>query len=296
MSKPFCNGVTAAAVVAAVSLAPARPAGQASQAPAGCPAEPALFHPCAMARAKTFNPPRTPDGTPDMQGFWRGRASGTENIEEHPKTLDDDGGKSLIVEPPDGHVPYQPWAAAVMKGNRAKYVEPNVPCFLSGVPRTLYVPTHIEILQSPDHVVILVERSHAYRIIPTDGRPHVGDRIHLWLGNSRGRWEGDTLVVDVTNQNGKPWFDQAGNFYADGVHMVERFTLVDADTIHYEVTVEDPNVYTKPWKIVFPIRRNKEKGFQLLEEACHEGERNTESLIGLGYRIYPGVTARQVGR
>jgi hypothetical protein len=266
---------------------------QAPQAQAGCPGEPALFHPCALQRAKTFNPPRTPDGKPDLQGFWRGQPAATENIEEHPKTLDDDGGKSLIVDPPDGKVPYQPWGAAQAKENRKKYVEPNVPCFLSGVPRSLYVPTHIEILQSPGHVLILFERAHAYRVIPTDGRPHAGENIQLWQGDSRGHWEGNTLIVDVTNQNAKPWFDQAGNFYTDAVHMVERFTLIDPDTIHYVVTIEDENVYTKPWTMAFPLRRNKEQGFQLIEEACHEGERNTQPLIDLGFQIYPGMKSKK---
>jgi hypothetical protein len=277
---------TAVALLASMLVARA-------QTQAGCPGEPALFHPCALARAKTFNPPRTPDGRPDLQGFWRGQPAATENIEEHPKTDDDDGGKSLIVSPPNGKIPYHPWAAVQAKENRAKYIEPNVPCFPSGVPRSLYVPTQIEILQTPGYVLILFERAHTYRVIPTAGTPHVGGGIRLWQGDSRGRWENNTLVVDVANNNARPWFDQAGNFYSDAVHMVERLTLIDPDTIHYQVTIEDATVYTEPWTMAFPIRRNKEKGFRLLEEACHEGERNTDPLLRLGYRIYPGAPARK---
>ena len=265
-----------------------------SQAPpaAPCPAEPALFHSCAMARAKTFVPPRTPDGQPDLQGIWRGMASGTENIEEHPKTGDDDGGKSLVVDPPSGKVPYQDWAAGQPPVNRRVYVEPNVPCFPSGVPRSMYVPTQIEILQSATHVLILFERAHTYRIIPLDDRPHVDGKIGLWQGDSRGHWEGSSLAVDVTNQSGRAWFDQAGNFYTSAAHMAERFTLIDADTIHYQVTIDDPTVYTRSWTMAFPLRRNTQTGFRLLEEACHEGERNTQPLLDLGYRIYPGLTGR----
>ena len=280
----FLTGTTIAAAASVLVAA------QGSREGAPCPAEPARFHVCALARAKTFDPPRTRDGRPDMQGFWRGLASGTENIEQHPKTLDDAGGDSLIVDPPDGKVPYQPWAMNRPKGHREKFVEPNVPCFLSGVPRSMYVPTQIEIRQSPEYVVMLFERAHAYRIVPLDGRPQVGENITLWQGDSRGRWEGATLVVDVRNQNAKPWLDQAGNFYSDAARVVERFTLIDRDTIHYQATIEDPNVYTKPWTMAFPIRRNPDVKFELLEEACHEGERNTQPLIDLGYRIYPGVS------
>jgi hypothetical protein len=286
---PFLTAVAIGAVASVLAAAET----QGPPAEGGCPAEPARFHVCALAKAKTFNPPRTPDGRPDLQGFWRGLASGTENIEQHPKTLDDAGGDSLIVDPVDGKVPYQAWAVGLSKENRQKFVEPNVPCFLSGVPRSMYVPTQIEIRQSPGYVVMLFERAHAYRIIPTDGRPHVGENITLWQGDSRGRWDGTTLVVDVTNQNAKPWLDQAGNFYSDAARVVERFTLIDRDTIHYQATLEDPNVYTRPWTIAFPIRRNPDVKFELLEEACHEGERNTQPLIELGYRIYPGVSTRQ---
>jgi hypothetical protein len=155
----------------------------------------------------------------------------------------------------------------------------------------MYVPTQIEILQAPDHVLILLERAHTSRFIPTTGVPHVGPDVRLWQGDSRGRWEGNTLVVDVTNQNGRAWFDQAANLYSETTHMVERFTLIDAVTMHYQVTIEDPRLYTRPWTMVFPLRRNTQRGFRLLEEACHEGERNTQPLIDLGYKIYPGLGA-----
>ena len=261
-----------------------------AQAPAPCPGDPALFHPCALARAKSYRPPRTTDDKPDFQGFWRGMASGTEDIEEHPMTDDDNGGPSLIVDPADRKIPYQPWAAALKKENRSKYVEPNVPCFPSGVPRSLYVPTQIQILQTPGYVLILFERAHTYRIIPTTPRPHAGPRIDMWMGDSRGRWEGNTLVVDVTNHTAKTWFDQAGNFHSPAARMIERFALIDPDTIHYQVTIDDSTVYTRPWTMALPLRRNKEKGFRLLEEACHEGERNTDPLIRAGQKIYPGIS------
>ena len=113
------------------------------------------------------------------------------------------------MDPPDGKVRYQPWGPAQRSENREEDVEPNAPCFLSGVPRTFYVPTQIQFVQPSGYVLVLVERAHAYRVIPTDGRPHVGADVRLWQGDSQGHWEGNTLVVDVTNQNGKAWLDQA---------------------------------------------------------------------------------------
>ena len=287
------SGFSRTVVVAVVLLLwPIAAVGQREQRPgaqAPCPAEPAAFHACALERAKSFMPPRTRDGHPDLQGFWRGQPAATENIEEHPKTDDDDGGKSLIVDPRDGKLPYQPWAAEQRRINREKFVEPNVPCFPSGVPRSMYVPTHIQILQSPEHVLILFERAHTYRVISMAGLEHPAPELRLWQGDSRGRWEGNTLVVDVANHNGRAWLDQAGNFYTPAARMMERFTLIDANTIHYQATIEDRDVYTRPWTMAFPLRRNTEAGFRLLEEACHEGERNTDPLLNLGYRIYPGV-------
>ena len=196
---------------------------------------------------------------------------------------------SVIVDPPDGKVPYQPWAAAKRQDitdhhtnpRRLGDVDPQARCLLSGVPRMNYQEiTGIQIHQIPGYVLINYEFNHTYRIIPLDGRPHIGERVKLWMGDSRGRWEGNTLVLDVTNHNYRTWFDLVGTFHSDALHVVERWTFVDADTINYEATIEDPKVFTRPWKMAFPLERRKEPGFELLEMACHEGERSFELMLG----------------
>ena len=286
--------IAMAAVVVVLSLASVPTAGQT---------------PTADAK-KTSDPPRTADGKPDMQGYWvKGPGANGYSIEgtfqapngavlgtitaadpfriapPAPARASQERASS-IVDPPDGRLPYQPWAAAKRKeiaDNQAnakwEYVDPQARCFLDLVPRIMYQPENpFQILQLPEYVVILYEWTHAYRIIPMDGRPHVGEDIKLWMGNSRGHWEGHTLVVDVTNINDMNFFDTVGTFHSDAMHVVERWTLVDADRINYEVTIEDPQVFTRPWKMAFPFLRNKDKGFELLEHACHEGERDANLM------------------
>ena len=214
----------------------------------GCSEEPAEFHRCAIAKAKEFNPPRTPDGMPDFQGLWtRIAARNMENIEEHPEGMDGSGGKSLIVDPPNGRVPYQPWAAAKVRDHFTTYINPVMYCFPDAPPKHAYSAGSRQIVQTPGYVLVLGNFAHTYRVIPTDGRPHLPPDIHLFMGNSRGRWEGNTLVVDVTSQRDRTWLDHVGNFYSDTVHVVERWTMFDPDVMHYEVTIDDPNVYTRPW-------------------------------------------------
>ena len=128
------------------------------------------------------------------------------------------------------------------------------------------------IVQDREYVVFLSETAHDVRIIPTDGRPHLKN-YWAWEGDSRGRWEGDTLVIDVTGFNGKTWLDQAGNFVDESLHVVERFTLTGPDTITYEATVEAPTVYSRPWTLRVSLRRQP-KDVELLEYACVEGERD----------------------
>ncbi|MBI4888764.1 MAG: hypothetical protein HY824_16825, partial [Acidobacteria bacterium] len=165
----------------------------------GCSEEPAVLHRCALDKAKSFNPPRTSDGRPDFQGIWvRIGARNAENIEEHPRGIDGSGGKSLIVDPPSGRIPYQPWAAARVDAHWATYWNPVQQCMPDSPPRQAYAAGAMEIFQTPGQVFFYAEQLHTYRVIPTTPRPHVGGNIHLFMGDSRGRWEGDTLVVDVT--------------------------------------------------------------------------------------------------
>lgn len=282
--------VIAAVAVASVAL-DGQDRGGAPQ-PGDCPRDPVSFHPCALAKARTFVPPRTPDGKPDMQGLWRGQGGGVENIEAHAGNGDVNAGPTWVVDTADGKVPYQPWALEQRKENFARYIDPNVPCFSSGIPRMLYTPGDITIAQTAGMFVITHSRSHTFRVIPIGSAPRIDASARLALGTSRGRWDGNTLVVDVTNQNGKAWLDQAANFYTEAVHVVERFTMIDANTIHYEARIDDPMVYTRPWTMVFAIRRTTDPRYEVYEEACHEGERDTEQLLGTGLQLYPGSSRR----
>ncbi len=260
--------------------------------PGDCPRDNVSFHACALAKAKTYTPPRMPDGQPDLQGAWRGQGGGVENIEEHAGNGDVNAGPTWVVDTPDGKVPYQHWALEQRKENWDTYLDPNVPCLSSGVPRMLYTPGDITIAQTKDAFIIEHSRSHTFRVIPIGSAPRIDPSIRLWLGTSRGRWDGNSFVADVTNQNGKTWLDQAGNFFSAAVHVVERFTMVDANTIHYEARIDDPTVYTRPWTMVFAIRRNTDPKYEVFEEACHEGERDTEQILGAGHSLYPGITRK----
>ena len=277
--------VAAAAVLA---LAPIPAAGQPS------PGQPAL------ATTERWNPPRTPDGHPDMQGYWDGGpVNASHSIEDGccdpiharmqgrgPERLGLP--EPLIVDPPDGRIPYQPWAAAkrmehlvnMETPTELEHIEPEDRCLLLGTPRSNY-RGDLQIRQASGQVVILYEWVHAYRVIPTDGRPHVGEDIHMYNGDSRGRWEGDTLVVDVTNFDDHVWFDSHGSFYSEALHVVERWTLIDPDTINYEATIEDPTVFTRPWKMTFNIPRITQAGYEFFEEACYEGN-STEHRLAAG--------------
>src|SRR5262245_20615071 len=293
-------------ILLAVILA-ALPAG--SQQPAAaenvgdCPAEPLAFHTCALTKAKTFNPPRTPSGKPNLQGYYRARlaqafsfegVSGSEplvNSTVMPWTL----APPMIIDPADRKIPYQPWAASIGRigENYTKYLDPRTACGSGGVPRVaLQDPNHI--LQPPtdDYILWLFEDHHVHRVIPMDGNPPPGNSIKMYNGNSRGHWDGNTLVIDVTNLNGYNWLDDSGNFYTNTAHLVERLTMIDPDTIHYEVTIEDPRTYTRPWKVVWALVRQKQPGFELMEEACREGERDSRRIRESGFRYYFGESWR----
>ena len=280
--------LAAGTLMLTLSAAPASAQEPAAATAAGCPLEPSQFHPCAVEKMKTFNPPRTADGRPDLQGYWN-RTTTSQDIEAHTAGFGVQAGPSVVIDTPDRKIPYQPWALELRKDIVERYISPLASCFPPGVPRHVYAPGGHQIIQAPGYVVHLLEYSHAYRIIHTAAGPHAGSAISLWQGDSRGHWEENTLVVDVTNSNGQTWLDNAGNFYSDALRLAERFTLVDADTIHYEARVEDPKVYTRPWTMVFALTRNKEPGFELWEQACHEGNRSVEGGLSVGLKLYRGV-------
>ena len=263
--------ITAAVLILTASTVFVSAQAPATATAAGCPLEPVTFHACALPKMKTFNPPRTADGRPDLQGYWE-RAFTSQDIEEHTAGFGIQAGPSLVIDTPDRKIPYQPWALEFKKTIVDRFISPLASCFPPGAPRHLVAPSSHQILQTPGYVVYLLEYSHSYRVIPTAAGPHVPGTVTLWQGDSRGRWEGNTLVVDVTNSNGLTWFDNAGNFYSDAVHIVERFTLVDADTIHYEARIEDPKVYTRPWTMVSALTRNKEQGLRVARAGVSRGQ------------------------
>jgi len=239
---------------------------------------------------RPWPPALMPDGQPDVQGSWRPVIGGTQSVDPAKSSAADFeeriGGvvkpnPSRIVDPPDGHIPYQPWALALQKKLEAAYENPTRPehidtqtrCLLGPVPRLYYFPT-FQIIQTAGSVVFVWDEYHAFRVIPLDGRPHVGANMKLWMGDARGRWEGNTLVVDTTNLNAKSRFDVIGDFFSDNAHIVERFIFVDANTMNYEATITDSTVFTRPWTMRVAQRRMPDEEFW--EWACHEGDRDTE--------------------
>src|SRR5438093_268449 len=205
----------------------------------------------AIGQSRTpFRGQRTADGKPNLSGIWQAIGSANWDIEAHEAkpgpvvVLGALGGLPAglgVVE--DGPLPYQPWALAKKKENGEHWLErdPLVKCFLPGVPRATYMPFPFQIVQSPEYVLIAYEFAFASRVINMNLKDEAP--IDSWMGWSRGHWEGETLVADVTGLGDESWFDSAGNFHSDALHVVERYTLTSANTISYEATIDDPKVF-----------------------------------------------------
>jgi hypothetical protein len=211
-----------------------------------------------------FSPPRLADGHPDFGGIWMAATlSAAFNVEEH--------------EAKYGTPAYLPGMRAIADDNdQHRERDPVGQCHMHGVPRVMFPPFPLEILQDGEYVVILTETEHGVRIIPTDGRPFLKN-YSSWNGDSRGRWDGDTLVVEVRGLNGKGWLDQAGNFVGEGATVLERFRLTGKDTLEYEATVTNPKVFSQPVTMRVPLRR-RPADVELLEYGCIEGERDAQHL------------------
>jgi hypothetical protein len=181
-------------------------------------------------------------------------------------------------------IPYKPEALAKKKENQDKWLtsDPEIKCFLPGVPRANYMPYPFQILQSPKAIFIAYEYAGATRnIYLKDPGPAPVDS---WMGQSVGHWEGDTLVVDVKGFNDSTWFDRAGNYHTDALHVVERYTRTSPEIISYEATIEDPAIFTRPWKISMPLYKRQEKNAQIMEFKCVEF---VEELMYGQYRRNP---------
>ncbi|MBV8846251.1 MAG: hypothetical protein JO307_25880 [Bryobacterales bacterium] len=203
---------------------------------------------------------------------------------------------SLVIDPPEGRVPVKPEAEAKRDFDLAhisdspEYMSVWDRCITRGVPGGMFPAGYnnaYQIVQSPGYIVILYEMIHAARVIPLDGRPHLPESVKLWDGDSRGHWEGDTLIVDTTNYNNKGWIATSaatgrikGIPQSEALHVIERFRRTSPDTLSYEVTINDPNEYMKPWKVAMPLTRDP--GYQILEYACQEGNHAVENVLRNG--------------
>jgi len=221
--------------------------------------------------------PRAPDGKPNLTGLWQAINSANWDIQDHAARQGPVIALGAAFSVPEGagvvegnEIPYRPEALAQKKENfsKAMTLDPEVKCFLPGVPRATYMPYPFQIVQSPTTVLIAYEYDNASRIVYMNSKEEAA--ADSWMGWSRGRWEGETLVVDVTGFNDRTWFDRAGNYHSDALHVIERYTPIDADHLMYEATIEDPKVFTRPWKMSMPLYRRVEKNAQLGEYLCVE--------------------------
>ena len=277
MRNPFRGSTIAIAIASAavgvgVSMSVTRTTGQASR------------------------PARTADGKPNFSGVWQANNEAHWDLQAHearPAAVTQPGAYpygyarvpaapvlalgaaagvpgSIGVVQGDGQIPYKPEAMKTKKENADNWIDrdPELKCYLPGIPRAMYMPYPFQVVQSTNKIQMAYTFANAARTIHLDKVE--GPPDDTYMGHSVGRWEGDTLVVDVTSFNGKNWLDRAGNFHSAAARLVERFTPITADAIRYEVTIEDPNVFTRPWQISMPLYRRLEPNAQIIEFPCIE--------------------------
>jgi hypothetical protein len=229
------------------------------------------------AQTPTYQAPRTFDGKPDLNGIWQALGEAHWDLQAHPAQQGPVQFGAMFSVPPGigvvegNQIPYLPAAAEKKKQNYEKRLtdDPERKCYLPGMPRATYMPYPFQIVQTPSNILMAYEYAGARRVIPI-GKPIKEPPVDTWMGTPFGRWEGETLVVDVTGFNGQTWLDRAGNFASETLHVVERFTRTGPDTLRYEAALEDPNVFSRPWTISMPLYRRLDRNMQLLEFKCPE--------------------------
>jgi hypothetical protein len=255
MRLPYASTLIAAAVLASTGV--------------GCVSPPTA--------AQTFRAPRTPDGAPDLNGIWQAMNTANWDLEAHVArqgpvfTL----GAAFSVQPgpgvvEGGQIPYLPAALEKKKTNGANWVklDPEIKCYLPGIPRATYMPYPFQIVQSSDTILMTYEFASASRVVRMNSKEV--SPAPAWMGWSVGRWDGDSLVIEVTDHMEETWFDRAGNYHSDALKVTERYTPVDANTLQYQATIEDPKVFARPWTISMPLYRRREPNMQLMEYKCVE--------------------------
>jgi hypothetical protein len=229
------------------------------------------------SEAQAYKAPRTADGKANLNGIWQALNTANWDLQEHAARPGQVLAMGAIGAVPAGlgvvegdEIPYLPAAAAKKKENFENRLtaDPEIKCYLPGVPRATYMPYPFQIVQTPKHILMAYEYAGATRTIYMEKAPP--SPADSWMGHSVGHWDGDTLVVDVMSLNDQTWFDRAGNFHSDALHVVERYSPLSPDALSYEATIEDSNVFSRPWKMSMPLYRRLEKNAQLLEFKCVE--------------------------
>ncbi len=231
----------------------------------------------ASSQAQSSAVPRTADGIPDFTGIWQAMNTANWDLQAHEARHGPVVALGAAFSVPAGigivegdEIPYLPAAAAKKKENQENWLarDPEIKCYLPGVPRMMYMPYPIQIVQGHDTILMSSEFASASRTIRMNSKEK--SPTDSWMGWSIGRWEGNTLIIDVTDQIDQTWFDRAGDFHSEALKVVERYTLADRNTINYEATMEDPKVFSRPWKISMPLYRHLEKNAQVMEYKCVE--------------------------
>ena len=236
----------------------------------------AAGHAAAQPADREF--PRSWDGQPDLNGIWQAIGTAHWDIQDHPASAGPSELGAIGAVPPGqgvvagNEIPYQPWALEQRQRNfENRYTDdPEVKCYMPGVPRATYLPYPFQIIQGTGKIMIVYGFADANRTIHMDKANPEPAPIDSWMGRSHGRWEGDTLVVEVAGFNGQAWFDRAGNFASDALRVTERYAPLGPDALMYEATIEDPNVFTRPWSMRMPLYRRLEEHAQVLEFKCVE--------------------------
>jgi hypothetical protein len=233
---------------------------------------------CSTASPQAYRAPRTPDGAPDLSGIWQSNNTANWDLEAHAASKGPVFalGAAFSVPPGlgvvagDGVIPYLPDALAKKKANGESWttLDPEVKCYMPGIPRATYMPFPFQIVQAADHILMTYEFASASRVVRMNSKEQ--SPAPAWMGWSIGRWDGETLVIEVTDHMEETWFDRAGNHHSDALKVTERYSAVDANTLQYEATIEDPKVFSRPWTISMPLYRRREPDIQLMEYKCVE--------------------------